>query len=103
MGGFLMKRKDLIKELEKLKTMNINDGNERFSGRLILTRFIEKLKEDELNKPNGLAMVSNGECEHDGVYAPQKDGEIDFRKAKPFKEGDSFPDDGDWVQVGSAY
>ena len=46
-------------------------------------------------------MACSGDCQREGIYAPLKeDGEIDLSKRTPLKEGEPFPDQGEWIQVG---
>lgn len=51
--------------------------------------------------PGKCLFFSNGDCEADGVYAPiDNNGSLDRDDARPFREGESFPDSRDWVRIG---
>lgn len=89
-----MKNIELINALrEYIEEISPNDDHIEVS----MNDFIEEILK---NDPNGLVALSNGECEQPGIYAPKTDDGIDLSRSKPFREGEAFPDDNDWIHVG---
>lgn len=97
-----MNTKDLINLLEGIiqeekKIKREQDKDNIYQYQFEIHKYLEELRKRDLNV---IVAVSNGDCEREGVYAPSKDGKIDFDKAIPIKEGEKFPDGGhDWIQV----
>ena len=97
-----MKIKDLISLLEPIAQKEQNAKKKNHFRDAVYGEFsvLDYLKDLKKMDPNSIVSFSNGECEQPGVYAPSKDGKIDFDRAKPVKEGDAFPSDWkEWVRI----
>lgn len=64
----------------------------------LINNYINKLKQQN---PNNLVMWNDGECDNDGIFIPYDNDGNEMGPPQPFKEGQSFPDDGyRYVRVG---
>lgn len=94
-----MKIRNLVNSLEKYLNQKTS-GNEEIRFEKCISKFLEKMKRENQDL---IVKCHNGDCEREGIYAPDpnKDGNIDFRRARRFREGEPFPDgNDDWIHVG---
>jgi len=98
-----MKIRDVVSSLEKYLNQRIPRNaviEEEIRFKECMSKFLEKLRRAD---QDSVVKCHNGECEREGIYAPDpnKDGNIDYRRARRFREGEAFPDgNDDWIQVG---